>query len=126
MPSMTKHTVGRFSWPECATKDATGSRGFDPELLGCTFQDDPHPMGGTFMTFRKSDGRAGGRMPMPPWAAGRSRRPRSSPAGRRRSQPLRDVRDAATPPPCPSICFQRPSVARGGETRASSGASWAS
>lgn len=55
------HSLG---WTQLNSTDPDRSKAFYTQLLGWTFRDDPSPMG-TYTTFLKSDGPAGGMMPMP-------------------------------------------------------------
>ncbi len=41
MPTATKHTLGTFCWPECATPDAAATKAFYSKLLGWTWRDVP-------------------------------------------------------------------------------------
>ncbi len=39
MPTMTRHVLGTFCWPECATTDAAATKAFYSELLGWTWNE---------------------------------------------------------------------------------------
>jgi len=53
-----------LGWTQLNSTDPDKAKAFYTALLGWTFRDDPSPMG-TYTTFLKSDGPAGGMLPMP-------------------------------------------------------------
>lgn len=53
-----------LGWTQLNAKQPDLAKPFYTQLLGWTFRDDPSPMG-TYTTWLKSDGPAGGMMPMP-------------------------------------------------------------
>jgi predicted enzyme related to lactoylglutathione lyase len=55
---------GSLGWTQLNAKDPERAKAFYTALLGWTYRDDPSPMG-TYTTWLKSDGPAGGMMPMP-------------------------------------------------------------
>lgn len=61
---------GSLGWTQLNATDPERAKPFYTALLGWKFQDDANPMGGTYTTWLKSDGPAGGMMAMPPGAEG--------------------------------------------------------
>lgn len=59
---------GTLCWTQLNASDPAKAKAFYPELFGWTHQDMNDPVGGTYTTWMKSDGPAGGMMPMPPGA----------------------------------------------------------
>jgi hypothetical protein len=57
--------AGTLAWTQLNTQDTGAAKGFYTQLFGWTAQDDPNPMGGTYTTWMKADGPAGGMMGMP-------------------------------------------------------------
>jgi len=58
---------GSLAWTQLNAKDTAAAKKFYPALLGWKTQDDPMGAGtGTYTTFLKADGMAGGMMAMPP------------------------------------------------------------
>lgn len=57
---------GTLGWVQLNTRDAAGAKAFYPAAIGWTFKDDPMGPDMTYTTWLKSDGMAGGMMPMPP------------------------------------------------------------
>lgn len=56
---------GALAWTQLNSKDTAKAKTFYTQMFGWTFRDDPDPMGGTYTTWMKSDGVAGGMMAMP-------------------------------------------------------------
>ena len=48
MPTVTQHTVGTFSWPECYTPDPAGTKSFYSSLFGWTWNEFPMGDMGTY------------------------------------------------------------------------------
>lgn len=61
---------GSLGWTQLNATDPAKAKPFYTALLGWTTQDDESAMGGTYTTWKKSDGLAGGMMAMPPGAQG--------------------------------------------------------
>lgn len=61
---------GALGWTQLNATDPEKAKPFYKALIGWDTKDDPNPMGGTYTTWLKSDGAAGGMMPMPPGAEG--------------------------------------------------------
>ena len=57
---------GALGWTQLNTHDPARAKAFYTAVIGWTFRDDPLPQGGSYTTWLKADGPAGGMMPMPP------------------------------------------------------------
>jgi predicted enzyme related to lactoylglutathione lyase len=57
---------GSLAWTQLNARDTAAAKKFYPALLGWKMQDDEMPGSGTYTTFLKADGMAGGMMAMPP------------------------------------------------------------
>ncbi len=60
------HEPGALGWTQLNARDPKLAKAFYPEVFGWTAQDMPMGEGLTYTTWLKSDGPAGGMLPMPP------------------------------------------------------------